>query len=146
MTQDIYEVITRDLLEFRILRSIHEPLPLSDLIAETLIVPLGVHLHKELEEVGIHWTPNYLPYYIDSVYTTTTSTTAKNLYLYRTSEQEDPGENWNTQYPQRQSPYSFDILYVDKINRYNNENKHSHFTVMITPIYLHTPTSTNPNN
>lgn len=38
------------------------------------------------------------------------------------------------------------VLYVDKINRYNNENKHSHFTLMITPIYPNTPTSTNPNN
>ena len=109
MTQDIYEVITQDLLEHRILRSILEPLPLSDLIEQTLIVPLGVLLDVELEEVGIHSTPNYLPYYIDGVYTTTTSTTAKNLYLYRTSEQEAPEENWNTQYPQRQSPYSFDI-------------------------------------
>ena len=109
MTQDIYEVITQDLLEHFILRSILEPLPLSDLIAQTLIVPLGVLLHEELEELEVYWTPNYLPYYIDGVYTTTTSTRAKNLYLYRTSEQEDPDEDWNTQYPQRQSPYSFDI-------------------------------------
>ena len=109
MTQDIYEVITQDLLEHHMLRSILEPLPLSDLIAQTLIGPLGVLLHQELEELEVHGTPNYLPYYIDGVYTTTTSTTAKNLYLYRTSEQEDPDENWNTQYPQGQSPYSFDI-------------------------------------
>ena len=79
MTQDVWEVITQDLLEHRKLRSILEPQPLSDLIAETLIVPLGVLLHEELEEVGIHWTPNYLSYYIDGVYTTTTSATAKNL-------------------------------------------------------------------
>ena len=103
MTQDIYEVITQDLLEHRILRSIREPLPPSDLIAQTLMVPLGVLLHEELEEVRVQWTPNYLPYYIDGVYTTTTSTTAKNLY--QTSEQEDPDENWNKQYPPRQSPY-----------------------------------------
>ena len=109
MTQDIYEVITQDLLEHRILRSILEPLPLSELIAQTLIVPLGVLFHEELKELQIHWTPNYLPYYIDGVYTTTTSATAKNLYLSRTSEQQDPDENWNTQYPQRQSPYFFDI-------------------------------------
>ena len=109
MTQDIYEVITQDLLEHRILRSILEPLPLSDLIAQTLIVPLGELFHEELEELEVHWTPNYLPYYIDGVYTTTTSPTAKNLYFYRTSEQEDPDEDWSTQYPQRQSPYSFDI-------------------------------------
>ena len=62
MTQDIYEVITQELLEHRILRSILEPLPLSDLMAQTLIVPLGVLLHQELEEVGVHWTPNYLLY------------------------------------------------------------------------------------
>ena len=55
MTQDIYEVITQDLLEHRILGSILEPLPLSDLIAETLVVALGVLLHEELEEVGVHW-------------------------------------------------------------------------------------------
>ena len=109
MTQDIYEVITQDLLEHDILGSILEPLPLSDLVAQTLIVPLGVLLDEALEELEIHWTPNYLPYYIDGVYTTTTSTTAKNLYLWRTSEREDRDENWNTQYPQRQSPYSFDI-------------------------------------
>ena len=93
MTQDIYEVITQDLLEHRILRSILEPLPLSDLIAQTLIVPLGVLLHEELKELEVYWTPNYLPYYIDAVYTTTTSTRAKNLYLYPTSEKEDPDEN-----------------------------------------------------
>ena len=96
MTQDIYEVITQDLLEHRILRSILKPLPLSDLIAQTLIVPLGVLLSEELGELEVHWTSNYLPYYLDSVYTTTTSTTAKDLNLYRTSEQEDPDENWNT--------------------------------------------------
>ena len=109
MTQDIYEVITQDLLQHRILRSILEPLPLSELIAQTLIVPLGVLFHEELKELQVHWTPNYLPYYIDGVYSTTTSATAKNLYLSRISEQEDPDEYWNTQYPQRQSPYSFDI-------------------------------------
>ena len=78
-------------------------------MAQTLIVPLGVLLHEELEELEIHWTPNYLPYYINGVYTTTTTTTAKKLYLYRTSDQEDPHKKWNTQYPQRQCPYSFDI-------------------------------------
>ena len=109
MTQDIYEVITQDLLEHRILRSILEPLPLSELIAQTLIVPLGVLFHEELKELQVRLTPNYLPYYIDGVYTTTTSATAKNLFLSRTSEQEVPDENWNTQYPQRQSPYFFDI-------------------------------------
>ena len=109
MTQDIYEVITQDLLEHRILRSILEPLPLSDLIAQALIVPVGVLLHKELEELEVHWTPNYLPYYIDGVYMTTTSTTAKNLFLSRTSEQEDPDKNCNTGSPQRQSLYCFDI-------------------------------------
>ena len=101
MTQDIYEVITQDLLEHRIPQSILKPLPLFDLIAQTLIVPVGVLLHEELEELEVHWTPNYLPYYNDGVYTTTTSTTAKNLFLSRTSEREDPDENWNTQYPQR---------------------------------------------
>ena len=101
MTQDIYEVITQDLLEHRILRSILEPLPPSDLIAQTLIVPLGVLLHEELEELELHWTPHYLRYHIDGVYMTTTSTTAKNLYINRTSEQDDPDENWNTNYPQR---------------------------------------------
>ena len=46
MTQDIYKVITQDLLEHRIVRSILEPLPLSDLIAQTLIIPLGVLFMK----------------------------------------------------------------------------------------------------
>ena len=109
MIQDISEVITQDLLEHRILQSILDPLPLSDLIAQTLIVPLGVLFPEELEELEVHRTPNYLPYYIDGVYTTTTSATPKNLYLDQTSEQEDPDEDWNTQYPQRQSPYSVDI-------------------------------------
>ena len=81
MTQDIYEVITQDLLEHRIRRSRHEPLPLSDLIAQTQIVPLGVRLHEQLEELEVHLTLNYLSYYIDGVYSTTTSTMAKNLYL-----------------------------------------------------------------
>ena len=79
MTQDIYKVITQDHLEHGILRSILEPLPLSDLIAQTLIVPLGVLLHEELQELEVHRTPNYPAYYIYGVYTTTTSATAKNL-------------------------------------------------------------------
>ena len=49
MTQDIYEVITQDLLEHRILRSILEPLPLSELIAQTLTVPLRVLFQEELK-------------------------------------------------------------------------------------------------
>ena len=89
--------------------SILEPLPLSHLIAQSLIVPLGVRLHEVLEELEVHWTTNYLSYYINGVYRTTTYTTAKNLFLNRTTEQEGPDENWNTQYPQRPSPYSFDI-------------------------------------
>ena len=109
MTQDIYEVITQDLHEHHILRSRLEPRPLSDFIAQTLIVPLAVLLHEELEELEVLRTPNYLPSYIDSVYTITTSTTAKKHYLYRTPEQEDLDKNSNTQYPQKQSPYSFDI-------------------------------------
>ena len=54
MTQDIYEVIRQDLLEHLILQSILEPLPLSELIAQNLIVPMAVLLHKELEEVGVN--------------------------------------------------------------------------------------------
>ena len=107
MTQDIYELITQELREQSILRSILEPLPLSDLIAQNLIVPLGVLLHEELEELGMHWTPNDLPYYMDGVYTTTTSTKARNLYLYQTSEQEDRDENWNTQYQEKIKPLLF---------------------------------------
>ena len=53
MTQGIYEVITQDLLENDILQSILESLPLSDLIAQTLIVPLGVLLHEQLEELEV---------------------------------------------------------------------------------------------
>ena len=109
MTQDIYKVITQDLLEHCILRSILEPLPLSDLIPQTLILPLGVLLHEELEELEVLWTPNYLPYYIDGVYMTTTSTTAKILFLHRTLEQEDPDKDWNTPYPPRVTAYSFII-------------------------------------
>ena len=109
MTQDIYGVITQDLLAHDIRQSILKPLPVSDLIARTFIVPLGVLLHDELEEVEVHWTPNYLPYYIDGVYTTTISTTAKNLFLNQTSEQQGPDKNWNTQFLQRPSSYSFDI-------------------------------------
>ena len=109
MTLDVCEVVTRDLHEHDILRGILESLPLSDLIAQTIIVPLGVLLHEELEELEVHWKPNYLPYYIDGVYATTTSTTANNLFLYLTSKQEDLDKNWNTQYPKKQSPYSFDI-------------------------------------
>ena len=54
MTQDIYEGITQDLLEDDILRSILEHLPLLDLIVQTLIVPLGVLLHEELDELEVH--------------------------------------------------------------------------------------------
>ena len=125
MTQDIYEVITQDLLEHRILRCILKPLPLFDLIAQTLIVPVGVLLHEELEELEVHWTPNYLPYYIDCVYMTTTSITAKNLFLSRTSEQEDPGENWNTLYLQRQSPYLLIFHQSGEIRRTQHKPCHN---------------------
>ena len=102
-------MISQDLLEHDILRSKLEPLSLSVLIAQTLIFPLGVFLQEELEELEVNWTPKYPPYYIDSVYTPTSSPTANNIFIQRISEQEGPEENWNTQYPQRPSPYSFDI-------------------------------------
>ena len=112
MTQDIYQVITQDLLEHTILQSILEPLPLSDLIAQTLITPLGVLLHEDLEELEVYWTPNYLPCYIDGVYTTTTSSTAKQLFLPRdlhSLEQDIPDENWNTPYLPEETKYTYEI-------------------------------------
>ena len=67
MTQHLHEIITEDLLEYNILRSVSEPLSSQDLAPQSLITPLGVLLDEELHELQIRWTPTYLPYWIDGV-------------------------------------------------------------------------------
>ena len=47
MTQHLHEVITEDLLEYNILRSVSEPLSSQDLTQQSLITPLGVQLDEE---------------------------------------------------------------------------------------------------
>ena len=51
MTQHLHEVITEDLQEYNILRSVSEPLSSQDLTRQTLIIPLGVLLDEELHEL-----------------------------------------------------------------------------------------------
>lgn len=99
----------QDLLENCMLRSILKPLLLSDLIAQTLITPLGMLPHEELEELDVLWTSNYLPYYTNGVFTTTISATTKQLFLYQTIGPEDLDENLNTPYPWKETPSSFQI-------------------------------------
>ena len=68
MTQHLQEVITEDLLQYKILLSVSEPLSSQGLTWQSLITPLGVLLDEELHELGIYWTPTYLSYWIDGVH------------------------------------------------------------------------------
>ena len=99
MTQHLYEVITEDLLEYNILRSVSEPLSSQDLPRQSFITPLGVLLDEELHELRIYWTLKYLPYWIDSVHKSFNSVHGINIFLRNhIPTEEDPDEGWNTPY------------------------------------------------
>ena len=100
MTQHLHEVITEHLLEYNILRSVSEPLSSHDLTQQSLITPLGVLLDEELHELQIHWTPTYLPYWIDGVHNPfNPAHTIETFLPNHISTEEDPDEEWNTPYP-----------------------------------------------
>ena len=100
MTQHLHEVITDDLLEYNILRSVSQPLSSQDFTRQSLITPLGVLLDEEVHELRRHWTPTYLPYWIDGVHNPFNPAHTIEAFLgNHIPTEEDPGEEWNTPYP-----------------------------------------------
>ena len=100
MTQHLHKVITEDLLEYNILRSVSEPLSSQDLALQSLITPLGVLLDEELHELQRLWTPTYLPYWIDGVNNPfNPAHTIETFLPNHIPTEEDRDEEWNTPYP-----------------------------------------------
>ena len=99
MTQHLHKVITEDLLEYNILRSLSEPHSSQDLTRQSLITPLGVLLDKQLHELRIDWTPTYLLYWIDGVHNPINPAhTIETFLRNHIPTEEDPDEEWNTPY------------------------------------------------
>jgi len=85
-----------------------------------------VLIEQELDEIKIHWTPQYLPYYIDDGPIAPTSTEFIRAFLERYQEtEEDPDEEWNTPYPPSKSDYHYEIPAIwtySRTNRPNHDN------------------------
>jgi len=66
INENIHQTVRQDLIEHRILRRYLEPLSRSHHLLYSPVIPYGVTIDQELDEIQIHWTPQYLPYYIDN--------------------------------------------------------------------------------
>jgi len=74
INKNIHQTVRQDLFENRILRRYLEPLSRSDHPLYSPIIPYRVTIDQGLDEIQIHWTPQYLPYYIDDGLIAPTST------------------------------------------------------------------------
>ena len=126
MTQHLYKVITDDVLEYNILRSVSEPLSSEDLTRQSLITPLGLLLDEELHELQIYWTPTYLPYWADGVHNPYNAAhMIQNFLQSHIPTEDDPDEECNTPYPLP---------------------KHSKHVYQLPDIYITTYKKCHPNN
>jgi len=124
ITEDIHQRVRQDLLKNQTLRRYLEPLLRSDHPLYSSIMPYGVTLDQEPDEIQIHWTPQYLPYYIDDGLIAPTSTEFIQSFLktYEKTE-EDPDEEWNTHYPSSKSKYHYKIPAIGTSNQTNCPNQ-----------------------
>jgi len=100
ITEKIHQTVRHDLFKNRTLRRYLEPLPRRDHPLYSHIIPYGVIIDQELDEIQIHWTPQYLPCYIDDRLLAPTSTEAIRAFLETYQETEKNIEvKWNTPYP-----------------------------------------------
>jgi len=110
ITENIYQTVRQDLFENRTLGRYLEPLPRRDHPLYSLIIPYGVTIDQELHKIELHWTPQYLPYYIEAGLIAPNSTKFIRAVLETSEETEEDGdEEWNTQYPPSRSKYHYEI-------------------------------------
>ena len=95
ITENIHQKVRHDLFKNRTLRKYLEPLPRRDQPLYSPIIPYRVIIDQELDEIQIHLTPQYLPYYIDNCLIAPTSTEfiRTSLETYQETE-EDIDEEW----------------------------------------------------
>ena len=124
ITENIHQTVRHDLFENRTLRRYLEPLPQRDHPLYSPIIPYGVLIEQELDEIQIHWTPQYLPYYIDDGLIAPTSAEFIRAFLENYQEtEEDIDEEWNTPYPSSKSKYHYEIPAIWTYSRTNRPNQ-----------------------
>jgi len=97
ITKNIHQTVRHDLSENRRLRRYLAPLTLRDYPQYSPIIPYGILIPEEIDQIHIHWTPQYLPYYIDDGLIAPTSTEFIGALLERYQEtKDDTDEEWNT--------------------------------------------------
>jgi len=96
----------------------------SDHPLYSTVIPYGVTIDQELDKIQIHWTPQYLPYYIDDCLIAPTSTEFIRVFLetYQDTE-EDADEEWNTHYPPVKSRYHYEIPAIWTYSQTNCPNQ-----------------------
>jgi len=124
ITENIHQRVRHDLFENRTLPRYLEPLPQNDHPLYSPIIPYRVIIDQELDEIQIHWTPQYLPYSIDDGLIAPTSTEFIRAFLEAYQETaEDLDEEWNTPYPPSKSNYSYEIPAIWTYSRTNCPNQ-----------------------
>ena len=124
ITKIIHQTVRQDLFENRKLRRYLEPSPQRDHPLYSPIIPYGVLIEQELDEIQIHWTPQYLPYYIDDGLIAPTSTEFIRAFLETHQDtEEDIDQEWNTPYPSSKTKYHYEIAAIWTYSRTNCPNQ-----------------------
>ena len=74
INENIPQTVRQDLFQNRILRRYLEPLSHSDHPLYSPVIPYGVNIDQDIDEIQIHWTPHYVPFYMDEGLIAPTST------------------------------------------------------------------------
>jgi len=124
ITENIHQTVRNDLFENRTLQRYLEPSPRRDHPLYSDIIPYAVIIDQELDEIQIHWIPQYLPYYIDDGLIAPTSTEFIRAFpeTYQETE-EDIDEEWNTPYPASKFKYHYEIPAIWTYSRTNCPNQ-----------------------
>jgi len=124
INENIHQTARQDLFDNQILRTYLEPLSRSDDHLYSPIIPYGVTIDQELDEIQIGWTPQYLPNYIDDGLRAPTSREFIRAFpeTYQDTE-EDADKEWNTPYPPSKSKYHYEITAIWTYNQTNCPNQ-----------------------
>jgi len=110
ITEDTHQTVRHDLFDNRTLRRYLQPLPRRNHPLYLPIIPYGVIIDQELDEIQINWNPQYLPYYRDDGLIAPTPTEFIRAFLETYQETEEViDEEWNTPYPPSKSKYHYEI-------------------------------------
>jgi len=124
INENIHQTVQQDLFDNRNLRRYLEPLPRRDHALYSPIIPYGITIDQELDEVQIPWTPQYLSYYIDDGLRAPTSMEFTRAFLETYEErEEDADEEWNTPYPPSKTKYHYEIPAIWTYCRTNGPNQ-----------------------